>query len=136
MKSKKKTLQVACALLVDKGKVLLAQRDESRFNAGLWEFPGGKLENGETAQQAITREIEEELNLSEIEYHYYCTVFHEYPTFYLKMDAFIANVDPKEVILKEHTAARWMLFKDVWRLPLAPADVSVAQVILESVISR
>ena len=134
MKSNKKTLQVACALLVDKGKVLLAQRDESRFNAGLWEFPGGKLEDGETGKQAIKRELEEELNLTDLEYHYYCTVFHEYPTFNLEMDAFIANVDPKDVLLKEHTAARWMLFKDVWGLPLAPADVTVAQVILESVI--
>jgi len=134
MKSNKKTLQVACALLVDKGKVLLAQRDESRFNAGLWEFPGGKLEDGETGKQAIKRELEEELNLTDLEYHYYCTVFHEYPTFNLEMDAFIADVDPKDVLLKEHTAARWMLFKDVWGLPLAPADVTVAQVILESVI--
>ncbi|MCH3916578.1 MAG: (deoxy)nucleoside triphosphate pyrophosphohydrolase [Spirochaetia bacterium] len=134
LQRKKNTLEVACALLVHDGKVLLAQRDSGRYNAGLWEFPGGKLESGENAVDALKRELEEELALSAVVPDYFCRIFHEYPTFFLNMDAFVVKVHPEQIILKEHVASRWVRFADVWKVPLAPADVTVAQALLESIL--
>lgn len=116
-----KTLRVVAAIIEKNEKILIAQRLKGEF-AGLWEFPGGKIEEGETPEQALIREIEEEFDTEiNIEKHL-TTVEHQYDSFYLIMDCFICTIKSGDLILHDHMAYRIIDPKEN-NIDWVPADV-------------
>lgn len=121
-----KLVLVSAAALVDPdGRVLLAQRPDSKPMAGLWEFPGGKVEPGETPESALIRELEEELGIETSESCLAPLSFasHSYPDFHLLMTLYVCRKwrggAPKQ---KEHAALKWVFPRDLTRYPMPPAD--------------
>ncbi len=102
-----KTIKVVAAIIEQNGKIMIARRSYGEL-AGFWEFPGGKYEEGETGEQAIKREIEEEFDVEIDVKRYLCTVEHQYDSFYLIMDCFICSLRSEELVLHDHSAIRWI----------------------------
>lgn len=123
-----KTIHVAAAVIVDdlahKTKVFATARGYGEFKGG-WEFPGGKLEAGETAQQALVREIREELDTDILVGAFIHTIEYDYPTFHLTMDCFWAQVVNGELVLKEAAAARWLTRDTLYSVDWLPADTII-----------
>lgn len=117
---------VAAAALVDKdGRVLIAQRPEGKSMAGLWEFPGGKVHEGETPEFALMRELEEELGIETRPTCYSAIAFasHSYDTFHLLMPLFVCRTWKGEVEAKEHQALKWVKPQALHDYPMPAADI-------------
>lgn len=115
------TVKVAAAIIFHGDKIFATQRGYGDFKDG-WEFPGGKIEAGETPEQALVREIREELD-TEIEVgDLFDTVEYDYPTFHLSMDCFLCTVKSGNLVLKEHEAARWLAKENLDSVEWLPAD--------------
>jgi len=126
-----KTIHVAAAVIRDGDRVLAAQRGYGDYKGG-WEFPGGKLEPGETPEEALRRELREELEL-EIEVGgSLCVVEYDYPAFRLVMRCFWAAIRAGTPVLKEHAAARWLTREELRSVEWLPADVEVVERIIGS----
>lgn len=116
-----KTVKVVAAIIINNNKVFATQRGYGEFKDG-WEFPGGKIEPGETPQEALVREIKEELD-TEIEVKDYLeTVEYDYPEFHLSMDCFFCVIKSGELVLKEHEAAKWLTAETLDSVDWLPAD--------------
>ena len=125
------SIKVVAAIIVQNQKVFATQRGYGDFKDG-WEFPGGKIEAGETPEQALAREIREELN-TEIEVgERLCTVEHDYPAFHLSMQCFLCRVISGDFVLREHEAARWLGSDELWSVDWLPADIEVVKAIEQS----
>ncbi len=130
-----KTIRVVAAVIKDTNKksepiIFATQRGYGEFQGG-WEFPGGKIEEGETPQEALKREIMEELD-TEIEVGTLIdTVEYDYPTFHLSMDCFWAKVVTGDLVLKEHEAAKWLTKEKLNHVEWLPADVTLVEKIRE-----
>ena len=121
-----KTIEVVAAIIHQGGKILATQRGYGEWK-GMWEFPGGKMEAGETEEEAIVREIREELCVDIRVERKVCTVEYDYPQFHLRMHCFWCSIVEGELELKEHQSARW-LAKEEWRcVDWLPADVLVVE---------
>ena len=121
-----KTIEVAAAIITHNGRVFATQRGYGEFKDG-WEFPGGKMEPGETPQQALMREIREELD-TEIEVGSLVeTVEYDYPNFHLTMHCFLCTIRSGELVLKEHEAAKWLTRAELDSVDWLPADVKVVE---------
>ena len=121
-----KTLHVVAAIITDQEKVFATQRGYGDFKEG-WEFPGGKIEPGESPQEALAREIREELE-TEIEVgDLFYTVEYDYPDFHLSMQCFLCRIVSGTPVLREHEAARWLEKKDLLSVEWLPADREVAE---------
>ena len=118
-----KTLRVVASIIEKDDKILIAQRLKGEF-AGLWEFPGGKIEEGETPEQALIREIEEEFDTELNIEKYLTTIEHQYDSFYLIMDCFICTIKTGDLILHDHMAYRIIDPKEN-NINWVPADVKV-----------
>ena len=119
-----KTVRVVAAVIRDGDKIFATQRGYGDFKGG-WEFPGGKIEEGETPQEALVREIREELD-AEIEVgELIDTVEYDYPTFHLSMDCFWAEIVSGDLILKEHEAAKWLTKAELGSVNWLPADITL-----------
>ena len=119
-----KVVKVVAAIIIQDNKVFATQRGYGEFKDG-WEFPGGKIEEGETPQEALVREIEEELE-TEIEVGDLLeTVEYDYPKFHLSMDCFVCKIKHGGLILKEHEAARWLTKESLNDVEWLPADLSL-----------
>lgn len=116
-----KTVQVVAALIINQGKVFATQRGYGEFKDG-WEFPGGKIEPGETPEQAIKREIQEELATEIRVEQPLTTVEYDYPTFHLSMQCFLCKVEKGDLTLLEHEAARWLSYDELDAVDWLPAD--------------
>jgi len=120
-----KTVLVVAAALVDSdGRVLIAQRPEGKQLAGLWEFPGGKVEPGETPETALIRELEEELGITVKQACLAPFVFasHTYETFHLLMPLYLIRRWEGEPESREHKALKWVRPNDMGQYPMPPAD--------------
>ena len=109
--------------------VLLVQRAEGRHLAGLWEFPGGKVHEGESPRACIQREINEELAIHVSPYASLEPTVHSYPEKTIRLIPFVCTISPGacgELELREHTEARWLWPEDLHTIELCPADVPVA----------
>ena len=121
-----KAIEVAAAIITHNGRVFATQRGYGEFKDG-WEFPGGKMEPGETPQQALVREIQEELD-TEIEVGELVeTVEYDYPGFHLTMHCFLCTIRSGALVLKEHEAARWLTREELDDVDWLPADVKVVE---------
>ena len=100
-----KTVRVVAGIIIEDGKVFATQRGYGEFKDG-WEFPGGKIEQGETPEEAVVREIMEELDTEVEVKELFDTVEYDYPKFHLSMDCFICKIKKGDLVLKEHEAAR------------------------------
>lgn len=121
-----KKIHVVAAIIVKDGKIFATQRGYGEFKDG-WEFPGGKIEEGETAEEAIVREIQEELEADiEVIEHFDC-VEYGYPAFHLTMDCFICRLLSDEIVLTEHEDARWLATDQLDSVDWLPADVGVVE---------
>ena len=132
-----KTIRVVAAVICDsietKSKIFATARGYGELKGG-WEFPGGKVEPGETSQQALKREIMEELN-TEIEVgELIDTIEYDYPTFHLSMDCFWAKVSVGELELKEAEAAKWLTKDELDSVAWLPADITLIGKIKECMI--
>lgn len=116
-----KTIKVAAAIIVDEGRIFATQRGYGAFKDG-WEFPGGKVEAGETSREALAREIREELDTEIRVGELFETVEYDYPDFHLSMDCFICTVRSGGLVLKEHEAARWLTAETLETVEWLPAD--------------
>ncbi|OUQ47813.1 DNA mismatch repair protein MutT [Drancourtella sp. An12] len=119
-----KTIKVVAAIIKDGEKIFATQRGYGEFKDG-WEFPGGKIELGETPQEALKREIREELE-TEIEVgEWIDTVEYDYPDFHLSMDCFLCTIKSGDLVLKEHEAAKWLSKDTLYSVEWLPADVEL-----------
>jgi 8-oxo-dGTP diphosphatase len=121
----KLTLVVACALIDADNRVLIAQRPEGKQLAGLWEFPGGKFEPGERPEEALIRELREELGIVTQEACLAPLTFasHAYESFHLLMPLYICRRWQGEVISKEGQALKWVRANRLRDYPMPPADI-------------
>ena len=126
-----KTVKVVAAVIVQYGKVFATQRGYGEFKDG-WEFPGGKIEEGETPQQALVREIQEELDTEVDVGNLLGTVEYDYPTFHLSMQCFLCRIKSGRLNLKEHEAARWLAEDELDSVDWLPADIEVLEWIRRS----
>lgn len=121
-----KTIKVAAAIIIHDNKVFATQRGYGEFKDG-WEFPGGKVEAGETSRQALVREIREELD-TEIEVgELFDTVEYDYPAFHLSMDCFLCTIKSGRLVLKEHEAAKWLTRETLNSVAWLPADIELIE---------
>ena len=130
-----KTIQVVAAIIkrVDEtGNTLFfaTQRGYGEFK-DKWEFPGGKIEEGETAKEALKREILEELDMKISVGDRIKTVEYDYPTFHLSMDCFMCKIEEGTPILNEHEAARWLDKSSLSSVDWLPADIEIVQILEE-----
>ena len=119
-----KTIRVVAAVIKDGDKIFATERGYGDFKGG-WEFPGGKIEAGETPQEALKREIKEELDVDIEVYDLIDTVEYDYPEFHLSMDCFWCEIIKGELVLKEHQAARWLTKENINDVEWLPADLDV-----------
>ena len=121
-----KHIEVAAAVIVENGKVFTTQRGYGEFKDG-WEFPGGKLEPGETPQQALAREMREELEIKVEVGQLIKTVEYDYPTFHITMHCFLTKIVEGTPNLLEHEAAKWVDKDKIDEVAWLPADLEVIE---------
>ena len=114
-------LKVVAGILVFKGKILCLQRGKSKYpyTAFRYEFPGGKIESGESHTQALQVHIKKE--------DWFYTAEYSYPDFSITMDTYFCHLQTPDFVLKEHVAAQWLLPEDLTKLDWAPADLLLIQ---------
>lgn len=125
-----KTIRVVAAVICDdinkKRKIFATARGYGELK-GRWEFPGGKIEEGESPQEALMREIDEELETEISVGALIDTIEYDYPEFHLSMDCFWAEVAEGELILKEHEAAKWLSREELDSVDWLPADITIIE---------
>lgn len=122
-----KTIKVVAAIITKDNKIFATQRGYGDFKDG-WEFPGGKVEPGEKPEDAIVREIKEELGADIKVTGFLTTVEHDYPQFHLSMDCYWAELkEGTKMELKEHEAAKWLAKDELNSVAWLPADVKVVE---------
>ena len=121
-----KTINVAAAVIIKDHRIFATQRSYGEFKDG-WEFPGGKIESGELPEDALKREIREELE-AEINIHNLLdTVEYDYPAFHLSMKTYICSLAGKHLSLLEHSDARWLSQDELDSVNWLPADLSLIE---------
>lgn len=124
-----KTIRVVAAIIKainEEGEPIIfaTQRGYGDFKGG-WEFPGGKIEEGETPQEALVREIKEELETEIVVGELIDTIEYDYPTFHLSMDCFWVEIVSGDLVLKEHEAAKWLTKDELDSVEWLPADIGL-----------
>ncbi len=128
MKTIKVVAAVICDSLENKQQVYATERGYGEFEGG-WEFPGGKVEPGESNDIALIREIQEELDVDIIVGDLITTVEYDYPTFHLSMDCYWAEVKSGELTLKEAKAAKWLTKDQLDSVDWLPADIELVDIV-------
>mgnify|MGYP002616007593 CR=1 FL=1 len=125
-----KTIEVVAAIIKKDDKIFITKRSYGEF-IDMWEFPGGKVEVGETQEEALIREIKEELELDITNLNYLTTVEYDYPKFHLSMDCFICKIKKGDLVLKEHEAAKWLAKETLHTVDWLPADYGLVEKLRE-----
>lgn len=119
-----KTVKVVAAVIKKNGKIFATARGYGDYKGG-WEFPGGKIEPGETPGEALKREILEELDTEISVGELIDTIEYDYPAFHLSMDCFWCSIVRGDLVLREAEAARWLSKEELWSVAWLPADETV-----------
>ena len=123
-----KTIRVSAAVIHSGNKIFATARGYGEFK-GQWEFPGGKIENGETPESALIREIKEELDIEIKVGNLISTIEYDYPTFHLSMDCFWCEIVRGNLVLKEAQDARWLTKENLFNVNWLPADKTIIEII-------
>ena len=131
-----KTVRVVAAVIKAKNEtgnpiIFATQRGYGEYKDG-WEFPGGKIEEGETPQDALKREIREELDTTVIVGELIDTIEYDYPAFHLSMDCFWCEISDGNPVLKEHEAAKWLTKETLYSVDWLPVDITIIEKIAEN----
>lgn len=120
-------IEVVAAIIYFKNEILCVQRQKNKlpYISEKFEFPGGKIEKNETNEEALKRELKEELNINVNIKSLFLTVVHEYPDFELTMHSYICEVKSKEIVLNEHIALEWLTLYELRNLDWAAADIPI-----------
>ena len=121
-----KTVKVVAAVIHKDNKIFATARGYGEFK-GQWEFPGGKIEDGETSQQVLVREIQEELDTTITVGELIGTIEYDYPTFHLSMDCFWCEVVDGELKLLEAEDAKWLSKAELYSVQWLPADITIIE---------
>jgi 8-oxo-dGTP diphosphatase len=121
-----KHIEVVAAIIQKDGRIFATQRGYGDFK-DWWEFPGGKMEVGETPEEALKREIREELSTEICIDKFLCTVEYDYPAFHLKMHCYLCSLLTEALHLNEHEAARWLTKDELDSVKWLPADLMVIE---------
>ena len=127
-----KTIKVVAAVIHKDGKIFATQRGYGDYK-DYWEFPGGKIEPGETSEQAIVREIQEELATVIAPDRFLTTVEYDYPAFHLSMDCFLCHVVTGKLELLEHESAKWLSKDQLRSVAWLPADLQVIEYLEQNI---
>jgi 8-oxo-dGTP diphosphatase len=124
-----KKIEVVAGVIFCKDEILCVQRKKNKLHyiSEKFEFPGGKIEPGESKEEALHRELLEELNLSINIKSFFMTVTHEYPDFELIMHTYICEVESKELKLNEHIDKKWLKVNELDQLDWAGADIPIVE---------
>jgi 8-oxo-dGTP diphosphatase len=124
-----KKIEVVAGVIFCKDEILCVQRKKNKLHyiSEKFEFPGGKIEPGESKEEALHRELLEELNLSMKIKSFFMTVAHEYPDFELIMHTYICEVESKELKLNEHIDKKWLKVNELDQLDWAGADIPIVE---------
>ena len=128
-----KTIRVAAAIIKKDNAIFATQRGYGDFK-DYWEFPGGKIEPGESPEEALHREIMEELKVTVGVDAHLTRVEYDYPDFHLSMDCFLCHLESGELTLTEHEAARWLKAEELDEVGWLPADEAVVEMIRTEVL--
>ena len=119
-----KNIEVVAAIIHKDGKYFATQRGYGEFE-GMWEFPGGKIEPGESRESALKREIQEELGIDITINKFLCTTDYDYPSFHLTMHCYLCTIKSGEIELREHKSARWLTSETLETIEWLPADKDI-----------
>ena len=124
-------LKVVCGIIYKDEKIFLCRRKMEKSLGGYWEFPGGKIEAGENAEDSLRRELREELDMEvEIE-RYFATSKYDYPTFFIELIAYICHFKDTPIRLTDHDEYAWVNPQELLDWKLSPADVPLAEKVVE-----
>ena len=126
-----KQIEVVAAIICKGEYIFVTQRGDGDFKDG-WEFPGGKMEPGESPEEALVREIQEELSTTISVDKFLCTVEYDYAAFHLTMHCYLCHIESGSLILKEHEAARWLTKNELDSVDWLPADREVVEKLISS----
>ena len=121
-----RNIKVVAAIIEKDGKIFATQRGYGNYK-DWWEFPGGKIEAGESPQEALRREIREELDTEIAVGRLLTSVEYDYPEFHMSMDCFICTIVSGQLTLLEHEAARWLGAGELWQVRWLPSDIKVIE---------
>ena len=124
-----KTIEVVAAVILKDDKIFATQRGYGEWK-DWWEFPGGKMEPGETQEEALKREIREELSTDISVDEFLCTVEYDYPKFHLVMHCYMCSLLTDSLHLNEHEAAKWLGREELTSVKWLPADVEIIERLL------
>ena len=119
-------IEVVAAVILHEGRILATQRGYGEWK-DWWEFPGGKMEAGETPEEALVREIREELSTEISVDEFLCTVEYDYPKFSLTMHCYLCSLLTEALLLNEHEAAKWLTLDELDCVEWLPADLKVIE---------
>lgn len=117
-------IEVVAAIIQRDGAYFATQRGYGEFE-GMWEFPGGKIEPGERPEDALQREIQEELGIDITINRLLCTTDYDYPSFHLTMHCYLCKIKSGEIELREHKSARWLTAETLDSVEWLPADKEI-----------
>ena len=126
-----KEIKVVAAIIQKENKILATKRGYGEF-INMWEFPGGKIESGETKEQALVREIKEELNIEISVDKFAIDIEYQYPNFYLFMSCFMCSIKEGSIELLEHNDGKWITKEELNTLNWLPADIDALNYLKEN----
>lgn len=126
-----KEIKVVAAIIKNEDKILATKRGYGEF-INMWEFPGGKIESGETKEQALVREIKEELNIEISVDKFALDIEYQYPNFYLFMSCFMCSIKEGSIELLEHNDGKWITKEELNTLNWLPADIDAVNYLKEN----
>ena len=126
-----KEIKVVAAIIQKENKILATKRGYGEF-INMWEFPGGKIESGETKEQALVREIKEELNIEISVDKFAIDIEYQYPNFYLFMSCFMCSIKEGSIELLEHNDGKWITKEELNTLNWLPADIDAVYYLKEN----
>ena len=125
-----KKIEVVAAIICKDGAYFATQRGYGEFE-GMWEFPGGKIELGERAEDALKREIQEELGVDIAIDKFLCTTDYDYPSFHLTMHCYLCSIVSGKIELREHKSAQWLTAESLDTIEWLPADMDIIEKLKE-----